>query len=308
MVNCPNCGNEVEGDKNFCPKCGASVSQSSSTVSNNINKVNNKAPGKSSTLKKVGIVIVALVVIAVLAILAISMTTPDTTITVNDLKASNQGWGMYEITGTLIPDKDYDYLEMVVVFYDSNGAIIDKSPLAWNMNNVEEGQTIKITGTAVVSASESPAKAEVYFFDTPFGDDLDSAIYHETLDSSGSSSSSSSSSASTASSSGSMSILSGTISTGSDPSDKTYCKVYVGSEYAGESVKISVLYSRDGSNLNQGNIVPKTVDSNGYVSVPSAYAFDKYPDNAYITIYDSNGAPVDTKTVSLKVESGSQSF
>lgn len=105
-----------------------------------------------------------------------------------------------------------------------------------------------------------------------------------------------------------MKIQSGSFSTGSGKSDKTYCSVYVGQQYAGESVKISVLYSRGGSNLNQGNIVPKTVDGSGYISVPSAYAFDYYPDNAYITIYDSSGNILDTQEVSMSPTSGTQSF
>ena len=103
-------------------------------------------------------------------------------------------------------------------------------------------------------------------------------------------------------------ILSGSFSTGSSKSDKTYCSVYVGEQYAGENVKISVLYSRDGSTLNQGNIVPKTVDSSGYVSVPSANAFKYYPDDAYITLYDSDGNVLDTQEVYLSPQSGKQTF
>ncbi|MDO5820181.1 MAG: zinc ribbon domain-containing protein [Methanobrevibacter sp.] len=103
-------------------------------------------------------------------------------------------------------------------------------------------------------------------------------------------------------------IQSGSFSTGSGKSDKTYCSVYVGEEHAGENVKISVLYSRDGSTLNNGNIVPKTVDSSGYVSVPSANAFKYYPDDAYITLYDSNGNILDTQEVYLSPESGKQTF
>ena len=106
----------------------------------------------------------------------------------------------------------------------------------------------------------------------------------------------------------SLSILGGTISTGSSLSDKTYCTVYVGSEHAGENVKISVLYSRGGSNLNQGKIVSKKVDSSGYVSVASAYAFEYYPDTALITIYDSAENVKDTLTVNLATQSGSQTF
>ena len=106
----------------------------------------------------------------------------------------------------------------------------------------------------------------------------------------------------------SIKILSGSFSTGSGKSDKTYCSVYVGEEYVGENVKISVLYSRDGSTLNQGNIVPKTVDSSGYVSVPSANAFRYYPDDAVVTLYDSDGNILDTQEVYLSPESGKQTF
>ena len=60
--------------------------------------------------------------------------------------------------------------------------------------------------------------------------------------------------------------------------------------------------------LNQGNVVPKTVSSDGYISVPTAYALDYYPDEAYITIYDSNGNVLDTQDVSMDPSSGTQSF
>lgn len=105
-----------------------------------------------------------------------------------------------------------------------------------------------------------------------------------------------------------MKIQSGSFSTGSSASDKTYCSVYVGSKYAGESVKISVLYSYNGDTLNQGNIVPKTVSSDGYIEVPTAYALDYYPDDAYITIYDSDGNILDTQEVYLNPTSGKQTF
>ena len=103
-------------------------------------------------------------------------------------------------------------------------------------------------------------------------------------------------------------ILSGSFSTGSGASDKTYCTVYVGSEHAGEKVKISVLYSNDGYTLNQGKTVPKTVSSDGYVKVASANALDYYPDEAYITLYDNNGNVLDTQTVYLNANSGKQTF
>ena len=108
--------------------------------------------------------------------------------------------------------------------------------------------------------------------------------------------------------SSSLEILGATFSTGSSPSDKTYCTVYVGSEHAGEKVKISVLYSNGGYALNQGKVVSKTVSSDGYVKVASASAFDRYPDDAYITLYDNDGNVVDTQEVYLNENSGKQTF
>ena len=105
-----------------------------------------------------------------------------------------------------------------------------------------------------------------------------------------------------------MQILSGSFSTGSSKSDKTYCSIYVGEQHAGETVQISVLYSRDGAELNQGKIVSKTVDGSGNINVPSASAFKKYPDNAFITIYDGSGKILDTQEVYLSPSSGTQTF
>ena len=105
-----------------------------------------------------------------------------------------------------------------------------------------------------------------------------------------------------------MSIQGGTFSTGSSLSDKTHAKIYVGSEHAGENVKIQIFYSRDGSNLNNGNMVPKTVSSSGYIEVSSADAYEYYPDHAEINLYDTSGNLLDTHSVSLSAKSGSQSF
>lgn len=121
-----------------------------------------------------------------------------------------------------------------------------------------------------------------------------------------SSSSSPSSSSSTAVSS--LKILSGSISTGSADADKSYCHIYVGSDHAGESVKMSALFSRNGNNLNEGKIVSTTVSSSGYVDISSAYGFKYYPDKVILTLYDASGNQQDQKTVYLSASSGTQTF
>lgn len=105
-----------------------------------------------------------------------------------------------------------------------------------------------------------------------------------------------------------MSILGGSFSTGSKLSDKTYASIYVGSQHSGEKVKIQIKYSRDGSSLNNGNMVPKTVDSSGYIKVSSAESYKYYPDYAEINLYDTSGNLLDSTSVSLTPSSGTQSF
>lgn len=105
-----------------------------------------------------------------------------------------------------------------------------------------------------------------------------------------------------------MSIKKCTITTGSYSDDKTKCTVDVGKEFAGENVKISVLYSAADEDLNKGLIVDKKVSDSGKITVYSKDAFEYYPDKAKITIYDSDGKKLDTKTVNLLENSNPQSF
>lgn len=126
---------------------------------------------------------------------------------------------------------------------------------------------------------------------------------------SGSQASSSSSNEKTAKpQSSSMKIQGGSFSTGSELSDLTYANIYVGKDHAGESAILQIWYSRDGSTLNNGNMVPCTVHSNGYLEVQSADAYAYYPDHATVNLYDSSSNLLDTKSVSLSPTSGTQSF
>lgn len=106
----------------------------------------------------------------------------------------------------------------------------------------------------------------------------------------------------------SMSILGGSFSTGSSLSAKTYASIYVGPEHSGEKVIIQIKYSRDGSSLNNGNMVQKTVSSSGYIEVKSADAYKYYPDYAVVNVYDTSNNLLDSVSVSLSPTSGTQSF
>ena len=123
-----------------------------------------------------------------------------------------------------------------------------------------------------------------------------------------SSSSQTSSSKPSSSSPSSISILGGSFSTGSADEDKTYARINVGTSHAGEDVIVQIFYSRDGNSLNNGNMVPATVHSDGYLEIASADAYLYYPDYATIKIYDSNSKLLTTKSVSLSPTSGTQTF
>ncbi|MBE6501047.1 MAG: zinc-ribbon domain-containing protein [Methanobrevibacter thaueri] len=107
----------------------------------------------------------------------------------------------------------------------------------------------------------------------------------------------------------SMSIRGGSFTTGGELEDKTYASIDVGSQHAGEKVILQIFYSRDGSTLNNGNMVPVTVDSSGHLEVSSADAYKYFPDFAEINLYDESGSKLlDTKSVSLSPEAGTQTF
>ena len=106
----------------------------------------------------------------------------------------------------------------------------------------------------------------------------------------------------------SLKILGFGITTGSSLSDKTVAAVQIGQEHAGETIKITAIYSRNGHNLNDGNILTKTVASDGFVQFNSAEAFNQYPDHATVKLYNVDGTLADTKDVELNPTSGTQSF
>ena len=105
-----------------------------------------------------------------------------------------------------------------------------------------------------------------------------------------------------------MEIEGGAFYTDGGLDDLTYASVDVGTKYSGDDVIIQIFYSRNGSDLNDGNMVPKTVDSSGYINVRSADAYSKYPDYAEVNVYDTSGNLLDSVSVTLAPDSGTQIF
>lgn len=123
-------------------------------------------------------------VLLVASIVAICGCTSDggqSNVKVENLAVNSMGYGSYEVTGTITPTQDISYIEMVLKWYDAQGNVIERSPLAWNINDAKAGQTIKFTANSYIQ-SGTPAKVDILIFDSPFaGGDDTGAIYKTTI-------------------------------------------------------------------------------------------------------------------------------
>lgn len=133
--------------------------------------------------RTIGIIVIVIIILGILCIVATSSdTTPQETVNVTNLNVVSEGYGLYTVTCDLTPKQNYSYLEMEVVFYDSNDAVIGKSPLAWNINSPAKDQLIKVSGTATTNSQNTkPARAEVFIFDSVSTDDPSQAIFSQNV-------------------------------------------------------------------------------------------------------------------------------
>ncbi|MCI5867875.1 MAG: hypothetical protein SOZ23_00955 [Methanosphaera sp.] len=128
----------------------------------------------------------AFVIILIVLVVASAMSAPAEEVpplNVTNLTVEHDALSMYNVSCNVVPLKNYTYLEMAVVFYDSSNSVIGQSTLVWNMNNPAINQTIKAAGTALTNDQNAkPARAEVYFFDEAFsGANPEKAIYNQTV-------------------------------------------------------------------------------------------------------------------------------
>jgi hypothetical protein len=135
-------------------------------------------------MKKViiGGILLILSVVAISGCTSSGNNTQTAPINVTNVTAGPGSFGMYTVTATITPNKNIDYLEMVAIWYDSSGAVIQTSNLLWNVNNAQSGQVYKAKGEDSLYQKGTPAKVEIYIFDSVFsGGDTSKAIYHHTV-------------------------------------------------------------------------------------------------------------------------------
>lgn len=101
-------------------------------------------------------------------------------------------------------------------------------------------------------------------------------------------------------------IVNTTFTTGHSLDAKTICTINVGSNHSDENVTVDVLYSRDGTDLNDGDESLKTVDSNGDIVCESEESYKLYPSHAVVTLYDEEGNKLDSADISLHTDDSTQ--
>jgi hypothetical protein len=84
-------------------------------------------------MKKIGVIIGVLIILSIVGISGCTSSGDANSINVSNLKVSNEGYGTYYVTCDIVPNQDIDYLEMVLVWYDSSDAVIERTSLAWNI-------------------------------------------------------------------------------------------------------------------------------------------------------------------------------
>ena len=103
-----------------------------------------------------------------------------------------------------------------------------------------------------------------------------------------------------------MHIINTTFTTGHSLEAKTVCTINVGSNHSDENVTVDVLYSRDGTDLNDGDRSVKTVNSNGDIICESEESYKLYPSHAIVTLYDEEGKKIDSADISLHTDDSTQ--
>jgi hypothetical protein len=337
-MNCPECGKENAQSAKFCKYCGADLT--APPTKGNDNSENKIVSHKTDDSKKntkiiIAVLAVVVIVLAGLVIYASGILTPE-------IPLETQEFDQFTIdvpveSKFVLGNQHTTDKDNIIVMYDNKGKYSNEAYAIDVGNNLTEdliadgAELIEETSNAKIYKYEDTYEILANFDESQIlliGSDLDTLkrmadsykegdisklASNETSSTTPDTSSQKTTQAQPATPSTpattAISILGGSFSTGSGLKDKTYAKIYVGPEHAGEKVKIQIWYSRDGSYLNNGNMVPKTVTSDGYIEVASADAYNKYPDFAEINIYDSSGTQlIDAYSVSLNPDSGTQTF
>jgi len=283
-MKCRECGTECEDTAKFCKSCGAPIQQE-------VKKTSNIFGNDSKPIIITIIAIVAIIIIGV-GVYASGVFTPD-------VPLNTQDFGAFKVdvpkgSDFVVKDSVTTDPKKVMVSYENKGKYSDELTIILVANNAssidndndDEIELVETDGNMkVYKYKEADGTGVCCFAHVDDGDNQFEAIGYDlntvkrvakTFKAGDmnqlknnvtplTEASSSSSSAPASSTPSSISILGGSFSTGSADADKTYARINVGTAHAGEDVIVQIFYSRDGNSLNNGNMVPATVHSDGYL-------------------------------------------
>lgn len=335
-MKCSNCGCENSRNAKFCKQCGNKLETHSMAYQDIASKINKNNSQKSSFLSEYKVLIIAIIIVLIVAgaacafvlsqshyknisVIGVTMEVPDSD---SDVNIHSDSYSTYvdnknhvSVYG-LDTSESFGYMsvfESVRAAYNGSVNLIDSEGIPINKSSNGTVTYYGCYGSKhifIVANDDKILTDIVKSIQVPYDDSDDSDDSDDDVDENVDIPEEINSSSVNDSDDDveDLEILGGSISTGSSLSSKTYADIYVGEDNAGEKVKVTAVYSRDGAVLNNGNILPRTVDSSGYVSFSSAKAFKKYPDTAIIYLYDKSGDLLDIRTVYLEPDSGTQTF
>jgi len=198
---CNKCGNYYElqsgegpGDFTDECECGGKL-QYTETISNtdsNLKNKKNKTKGvfrrwknQSIGTKALGICLVSIAALFVFlggAYLVSGNSNSGNLISISNDEIMYDGESntSFMFTAELTPSKNFNYLQMITIWYDSSGKVLKRDPITWNINAAQSGQTYKINSKEYLDSD--PLKVVILVFDSRSDTSDDSkAIYKKTI-------------------------------------------------------------------------------------------------------------------------------
>ena len=119
----------------------------------------------------IGVLVVIIIILSGLCVSTFLGNQNHESIEINDLNIVRDQYGFFKIQGHITPLKNFDYLEARVVFYDNQSTVIGKSPLAWNMRDVNANEKVSVSDALGATCEGTPAYAVISFYDSVYSDD-----------------------------------------------------------------------------------------------------------------------------------------
>ena len=110
------------------------------------------------------------ILIILIAFCIVGLTGNKETLVIKDINIQKDAFGIYKLVGHVTPEKDFDYIEARITFYDNSNTIIGKSSIAWNILHAKAGETLSLGNGVGAVCDGAPSYAVIEFFDNVYSD------------------------------------------------------------------------------------------------------------------------------------------